>query len=303
MALLQDIQVLRPSTLHEALLAVRAAALAGEILRPMAGCTDVLVDAHFGKALPPRFLDLMGLQSELGGLEWNERGLWLGALCTYSQALADPRFRKELPALAKAASLVGATQIQMRGTFAGNVENGSPAADAVPALMALDAGVWLRSADGPRAVPLSTYYKGYRQTERRPDELIAGIGIPRSAMDRKGHWFRKVGTRSYQAITKVGLAGLFDWQDGRLHDARVVAVSMAATITRCPNLEAALNGKSLAELQDAVLRAAQAVDLKPIDDVRSNADYRAEVFARMLAEALRTTHADSQVPSRAGASA
>jgi CO/xanthine dehydrogenase FAD-binding subunit len=290
MALLNDIAVLRPTTVTEALAALRDATAAGESLRMLAGCTDVLVDAHFGKKMPQRFLDLTALGDDLGGLQWNERGLWLGALCTYAQALADPRFVAELPALAKASSLVGATQIQSRGTFAGNVENGSPAADAVPALMALDAVVWLKSTEGSRAVPLAQYYTGYRQTQRRPDEMIAGIGMPHSAIARSGHWFRKVGTRSYQAITKVGLAGVFEWQDGRLHDPRVIAVSMAASITRCPHLEAALAGKTLAELDPQALREAQAQDLKPIDDVRSNGGYRAEVFARLLTEALRTTH-------------
>lgn len=289
MALLNDIAVLRPTTLTEALHALRDATAAGQSLRMLAGCTDVLVDAHFGKQMPQRFLDLTGLAQDLGGLEWNERGLWLGALCTYSQALADPRFVAELPALAKASSLVGATQIQTRGTFAGNVENGSPAADAVPALMALDAVVWLKSAEGSRAVPLAEYYTGYRQTQRRPDEMIAGLGIPHSAIQRPGQWFRKVGTRSYQAITKVGLAGVFEWQGGRLHDPRVVAVSMSASIQRCPHLEAALAGKAFAELDPQALRQAQARDLKPIDDVRSNGTYRAEVFARLLTEALRTT--------------
>lgn len=287
--LLNDIEVVRPSTLAQALRLLRMAHEAGEPLRPMAGCTDVLVEAHFGKAMAPRFIDLTGMQAELGGLAWDPRGLWLGSLCTYAQALADPRFVRELPALAKASSLVGATQIQARGTYAGNIENGSPAADAVPALMALDAHVRLRSVDGERSVPLAAYYAGYRKTVRKDDEIIVGIGIPESAIARPGQWFRKVGTRAYQAITKVGLAGVFEWRDGKLHDPRVVAVAMAATILRCPHLEAALAGRTLAELDPAELRAAQAEDLKPISDVRSTDRYRAEIFARLVAEALRTT--------------
>lgn len=288
--MLRDVEVMRPRTLEEALRAMERAAREGEPLRPMAGCTDVLVEAHFGKPLPPRYMDMWTLRRELGGLRWQEQGLELGALCTYTDALEDGKFAVLLPALAHAAALVGATQIQARGTFAGNVENGSPAADAAPVLMALDARVRLQSLSGSREVALAQYYSGYRQTVRRPDELITALVIPAAALGRRGQWYRKVGTRAYQAITKVGLAGLFDWQDGCLADVRVVAVSMSATLQRCTAVERYLRGRSLALVEGDALRAAQAEDLKPIDDVRSTASYRAEVFARLVEQALRSTH-------------
>jgi CO/xanthine dehydrogenase FAD-binding subunit len=288
--MLRDVEVMRPRTVDEALRALDRAARDGEPLRPMAGCTDVLVEAHFGKPLPPRYLDVWSLRRELGGMQWREQGLELGALCTYATALEDPKFAALLPALASASALVGATQIQARGTFAGNVENGSPAADAAPVLMALDARVRLQSLSGSREVPLAQYYSGYRQTVRRADELIAALIVPAASLGRGGQWYRKVGTRAYQAITKVGMAGVFDWQDGQLADVRVVAVSMAATLQRCTAVERYLRGRSLPLVDGTALRQAQAQDLKPIDDVRSTAAYRAEVFARLVEEALRTTH-------------
>jgi CO/xanthine dehydrogenase FAD-binding subunit len=284
---LQDARVLRPATLDDALALM--AGSDGTPPLPIAGCTDVLVDAHFGKPIAPVFLDLWPLRKVLGGVHWDGHGVRLGALCTYADALADERLHAAAPMLIAASRLVGAAQIQARGTFAGNIENGSPAADAVPALMALDAEVVLQSVRGERKVPLERYYADYRKTVRAPDELITGITLPPSALHAPGQWFRKVGTRAWQAITKVGLAGRFTWRDGLLHDVRVVAVAMAPTITRCWKLEGVLAGKAADDLDDATLRRAQTQDVKPIADIRSNARYRAEVFARLLKEALRAT--------------
>ncbi|MBM4342150.1 MAG: FAD binding domain-containing protein [Deltaproteobacteria bacterium] len=282
--------VVRPRDLADALERLRVAA--GDVpLRPMAGCTDVLVDLHFGKPAAPAYLDLWALRGELGGLRWTGEGLEIGALCTYADALGNARFRAELPMLAQASALVGATQIQFRGTFAGNVENGSPAADAAPALMALDARVRLMSAAGVRDIALAEYYAGYRQTQRRPDEIIGALVVPAERLGCQGQWMRKVGTRAFQAITKVGLCGVFGWRDGRLGEVRVVAVSMAAVIKRCPAIEGYLSGKAVRDLDPAALRSAQAADLRPIDDVRSTAEYRAEVFARLVEQAARETAA------------
>lgn len=289
--LLRDVAVLRPTDLQSALQMLDAAQRQGQPLRPMAGATDLLVEAHFGKPLPAQVLDLWPLRKTLGGLTWSEDGLRIGALATYAVALEDPRFSLELPALAKAASLVGATQIQARGTFAGNVENASPAADAAPMLMAMDAQVELASLRGVRNVALQNYFLGYRRTAREADEIITALTIPAESLGHRGQWLRKVGTRAFQAITKVGLAGVFTWDQGVLQDVRLVAVSMAATPLRCAALEGHLRHKTLAEIEPIALRAAQARDLKPIDDVRSTAEYRAEVFARLVEQALRETAA------------
>ena len=283
------IEVLRPSSLNEALRWLAQAAEGGEPLRPMAGCTDIMVEANYGRLQWQRFVDLWCLRGELSGLRWQPSGtgasLLVGALTTYSELLADPMAQARLPTLCLASSQVGATQIQARGTFAGNVENGSPAADAVPVLMALDAKVHLQGVNGRRSVPLDRYYSGYRQTGRTADELIVAISIP--AQPDCSHFFRKVGTRAYQAITKVGLATRLQWRDGAIEQARVVAIAMGPTICRCPALERALVGMTgLDDPNRRALRDAQALDLTPISDVRSTAAYRAEVFARLLCQAV-----------------
>ena len=283
------IAVTRPNNLNEALALLSQTSQTP--LRALAGCTDVLVEANHGGLRHNNFLDLSGLKAELGGLCWGDDGaLHIGALCTYAELLSDARAQKELPMLCDAARLVGATQIQARGTFAGNVENASPAADAAPALMALDAQVVLRSQSGSRTVALDAYYTGYRSTARQPDELITSLIVPAQTGPTSEQFFRKVGTRAYQAITKVGLSARIRREGGVITEARLVATSMAATICRVTAVEQALIGTST--LDDDVrerLRAAQLGSLTPIDDVRSQADYRAEVFHRLVVQAAAET--------------
>ncbi|HAN31696.1 MAG TPA: xanthine dehydrogenase [Myxococcales bacterium] len=285
------IAVTRPNRLTEALEMLAARARSDAPVRLLAGCTDVLVEANHGGLRYRDFLDLSGLRSELGGLCWAEDGsLHIGALCTYSELLNDADAQLKLPMLCDASRLVGATQIQARGTFAGNVENASPAADAAPALMALDAAVMLRSERGSRTVPLDQYYQGYRATARRSDELITSIIVPAQPGPVSEQFFRKVGTRAYQAITKVGLSARIRRDGGAISEARVVATSMAATICRVTAVEDALIGvQDLCDDTRRRIKEAQTSALTPIDDVRSQADYRNEVFHRLVMQAVAQT--------------
>ncbi len=250
-----------------------------EGLVPMAGATDLLV--HWPTNLRARersYIDLWGLE-ELRGHAWSDDELTLNALCTYWDIVNDPRARAEFPMLVVAARQVGAVQIQARGTWAGNVVNASPAADGVPVLMAHDAVVDLVSASGERSVRLDSFYSGYKQMDRRPDELVRAVRVPRREHDVQV--FEKVGSRRAQTISKVGLAVAHSsagW--------RVVAASMAPTVCRCASVEAMLEAETPVLEPEEFLGAIDA-DVTPIDDVRSNAAYRRLTMARVLYHALR----------------
>lgn len=260
--------VLRPATIDEAL-AMKAAQ---PELVPVAGGTDLWVNWPTNAPARERdYLDLSGV-ANLRHITTEDGELVLGAGATYRDLLACPTCRSEFPILAAAASQVGAVQIQARGTWAGNVANASPAADGVPALMACDASVTLASSKGERNVPLDGFFTGYRTSVARPDELIVELRMPRGSAEFER--FEKVGARRAQTITKVGVALRLK------HEAwRVVAISMAPTICRCPSVEALLarGDASAAEIEDAV-----AADLTPIDDMRSTARYRLRVFANLV---------------------
>jgi len=246
---------------------------------PIAGGTDLCV--HWPQRIadaPGDWLDLSGV-SELRSLQWTDDELILGAGTTYWEVIRDARVRLELPLLVRAARQVGAVQIQARGTWGGNVVNASPAADGVPVLMAYDAVLALQSRDGTSRVPLSEFYLGYKQMRLAPEQLLIGIHIPRRTYDFE--WFEKVGSRSAQAITKVGAA-----VTRRAADWRVVANSVAPTVCRCPSVEALLaDGHPVSSPAD--LKPALDQDVSPIDDIRSTARYRGEVLARLLDWGLR----------------
>ena len=246
---------------------------------PIAGGTDLLV--HWPVRLEEhdrKYVDLSHLD-ELKPLRLTAAELVLGGLTTYWDVIREPRVREAFPLLVDAARQVGAIQIQTRGTWAGNVVNASPAADGVPVLMAYDAVVVLESAAGREEVPLDRFYLGYKQMRRRTGQLVVAIRLPRRPYTFQV--FEKVGSRRAQAIAKVGLAvtkSSAGW--------RVVAASLAPTIRRCPSLERLLDDGAPVRSADDLLPAIER-DVSPIDDIRSTAEYRTRVMARVLYADLR----------------
>ena len=256
--------VLQPRSVRDALRILRE----DGPLTPMAGCTDLYVGLNFGTLADRRFLNLWGLVA-LRGIELRNDVLRIGALATYSEILRSADVGRCLPMLAAAAREIGAVQIQNRGTLGGNIANGSPAGDTLPVLAAADAFVELRSLDWIRKVPFTDFYTGYRASVRRPDELITAIEVPRV---EGAQWFRKVGTRAAQSISKVVMAAV------RARRPRIALGSVAPTVVRARRTEEALaTGATLSEAQQ-ILQA----EISPIDDIRSTAAYRREVAARLL---------------------
>ncbi|HUL80211.1 MAG TPA: FAD binding domain-containing protein [Vicinamibacteria bacterium] len=263
---LARLALLQPRTLEEALRRLRDE---GPLV-PLAGGTDLYVGFHFGTVSGRRFLDLQGLET-LRGIRRRGETLVIGALTTYTDLIRSPLVCRRLPILADAARTVGSPQIQNRGTLGGNIANASPAGDTLPVLAVAEATVVLRSADGERRVPFGSFYTGYRKTVARPDELVVAVEVPPVAGRQ---WFRKVGTRAAQAISKVVMAAV------RAPRPRIALGSVAPTVVRAPRTEALLaSGGALAEAQ-AVLQE----EIRPIDDLRSTAAYRRRVSANLLAQ-------------------
>jgi CO/xanthine dehydrogenase FAD-binding subunit len=247
-------------------------------LTPIAGCTDIYVSMQFGALTERRFVDLWPLD-ELRGIAVDGDTLRVGALTTYTEMVASPLVNKRLPMLVAAAREVGGAQIQNRGTLGGNVANASPAGDTLPVLAAADARVVLRSERGQRTVPFESFYTGYRTSVRRPGELIAAIEFP-PVHGRQ--WWRKVGTRRAQAISKIMVAGV---RGASGVDVRVAFGSVGPTVILATKAAAILRrGGSIAEAQAALL-----TEIAPIDDIRSTRDYRAAVAANLLAEFWKMT--------------
>ena len=258
--------LLQPRSLRDALRMLRD----DGPLTPMAGCTDLYVGLNFGTLGDMRYLNIWSLDA-LRGSEVRGDVLRIGALTTYAEIIRSAHVRRRLPMLAAAAREIGAVQIQNRGTIGGNIANGSPAGDTLPVLAAADALVELRSIEWTRTVPFADFYTGYRASVRRPDELITAVEFPRV---EGMQWFRKVGTRAAQSISKVVMAGV------RADRPRIAYGSVAPTVVRVPRTEGALAaGAPIAEAQRILQE-----EISPIDDIRSTVDYRREVAARLLAQ-------------------
>ena len=262
-------RVVTPTSLEQAL-----ELLAAEPLTPIAGGTDLLVSWHHQIKDDLNLLDLSRLNGQLRSHRLTDTHLELGALTTYWDVISSPEIAAAFPLLPEAARQIGAVQIQTRGTWAGNIGNGSPAADGVAALMAYDASVMLQSRHDHCEVPLDQFYTGYRQTVRRPDQLIVAIRLPRRPRERE--WFHKVGARGTQAISKVAVAVVKDEQGWR-----VAVASVAPVVRRCRRIEQALEaGQKFASPSE--IAQILAPDIAPIDDIRSTARYRATVLSRLL---------------------
>ncbi|HEU4674206.1 MAG TPA: xanthine dehydrogenase family protein subunit M [Candidatus Limnocylindrales bacterium] len=260
--------------------------------RAIAGGTDAMVQLAGEIGEPPaRFVDLWRLD-ELRGIVLEPRALSIGALTTYTELRRSALAGEVAPALVEAAATIGAAQIQNRGTIGGNLGNASPAGDTLPVLLALDAEVIAGSVRGERPIPIVSFFRGYRQTALEPDELILRVRLP--IVPGRESRFRKVGTRRAQAISKVvlAIAWLTDGPTGvpgggPWRSVRVALGSVAPTPIRVSEAEAAL--ESSAPTPEAADRAAEALAaaIHPIDDVRSTAEYRRLVAARVLHRLVR----------------
>ncbi len=262
---LSGFDLARPLRLKDALLIRQHEAP----ITPIAGCTDVYVHLQFGQPPGSRYLSLEGLQ-ELRYIKRDGAVLRIGALTTYTDIIRSAEVARTIPILQQAAREIGGIQIQNRGTIGGNIANASPAGDTLPVLAVAEATIVLLSTTGERRVPFLEFYTGYRKSVMRDDELITAIEIP--PIDGS-QWFRKVGTRAAQAISKIVVAGI-----GSAHP-RIAVGSVAPTVIRLQKTEAALAGGATAS--EAQLVAEQ--EINPIDDLRSTAEYRRRVLGNLVA--------------------
>jgi CO/xanthine dehydrogenase FAD-binding subunit len=251
--------------------------------RPLAGGTDLMVPFAAGRLADTRFLSLQRLDV-LRAIETDADGITFGALATYTDLRRHPYVQRHLPNLVESARVTGAVAIQNRGTLGGNLVNGSPAADSPPSLLAYDAQVELTGLGGSRWVPVAAFHTGYKQTLMAPDELLTRIRVPRPAAGF--HFFRKVGTRAAQAVSKVCLAAYARVEAGTVREFRVGLGSVAPVPLRARAAEALILGRPVADLPLAAAREALMAEISPIDDIRSTARYRRIVAGNVLVQAL-----------------
>ena len=255
------------------------------VWKPFAGGTDLMVLFEAGRLSHKKYVNIWNL-AELRGIEVSPEHVTLGALTTYREVQAHEVLRQEFPMLCQAASETGGLAIQNRGTLGGNVANASPAGDSPPALLVYDAQLELVSAQGSRLVPYNGFHTGYKQMLMRPDELIKSIRLPRERDERWQQYYRKVGTRKAQAISKICFAGLARLDAGEIKDVRLALGSVAPVVVRCSRTENVLKNQKVDAATISAARAELAREISPIDDIRSTANYRLQVAMNVLEEFL-----------------
>ena len=280
-AYIPNYRLVTPNSLEETL-----SLLAGEPRKwkVFAGGTDLMVLLEAGKLSHQSYLNILPLQ-ELRQIDVDETHITLGALTTYTAVQNNLVLVEEFPMLCQAASETGGLAIQNRGTLGGNIINASPAADSPPALLAYDAQLELSSTAGVRWIPYDGFHTGYKQMGIRDDELLTRIRLPRSK-EPFIHYYRKVGTRKAQAISKVCFAGVLRQSGQQIEDVRIAVGSVAPIPLRCSGTEKVLRGQTISDKLVEVAVKEFSREISPIDDIRSTKNYRQRVAENLLADFL-----------------
>ncbi|MDY7079738.1 MAG: FAD binding domain-containing protein [Chloroflexota bacterium] len=286
--LVQEFEYREPASVAEA---VSLLSECGERAQVLAGGTNLLVWIKMEQRAPECVINVAKLPG-LTGISRQDEDLEIGAL-TKIRALRDaPQVQADYTALAEACASFGSTQIQMMGTVGGNLCNGSPASDTVPALMAFDAQLVLAGPDGERTVSVDKFLIGPGKTALRSDELLVSIRLPSRFTDhvlRTGSAFIKV-SRVAADLAKASVAAVMVREGDRIVDCRLAFGSVGPTVMRARKAEAVLIGQTFdAELALEAGRVASE-EIAPIDDVRSTAWYRREVVKALTHDVLHSAN-------------
>jgi CO/xanthine dehydrogenase FAD-binding subunit len=239
---------------------------------PIAGGTNLIVDIRARRVAPGRLVSLSRIDA-LRRIELSGRRMTIGGRTTVSDLLRSPEIAGHGAALTDAARVFAGQMVRNTATVAGNIACGSPAADLVPPLLALDAEIVLTSATGRRTMPLADYFTGYKTDVRRADELITEISWPTPG-PRSANRFYKLARRKGDAITVTGVAVTLAVANGICTKARIALGAVAPIVMRARRAEALIEGRAPtpAAIDEAGREAAR--ECSPIDDIRASADYR-----------------------------
>ena len=264
----------------------------GDRARFIAGGTDLILLMEREQYRPDVLIDITRIPS-LQKLDVDAQTVKIGAAVTYSELLASKTMCNVVPFLAKAIRTVGGVQVRNIATVVGNLANASPSGDTLPTLYALEADVHTFGLQGSRLIPMDQFVLDVRKTALKPVELITHVSFELP----KPHWygaFHKLGLRRSMAIALASVAVLLHIEDGVIKEVRLALGSVAPTVIRASEAERSLVGSYLEE--DRIEQAAQLASeiAKPIDDVRSSANYRKAVLVGLVRRALNELRSQIQ---------
>jgi carbon-monoxide dehydrogenase medium subunit len=284
-----------PKALDEALNLLRE--LTGESVILLAGGTDVVsrINSNLEKSGFMKNIDTSEHREKhvvflgnlnLSHIEEKDNEIHIGACTTLTDVLENPIISNKLPLLKKAVSKIAGLAIRNIATLGGNVMNASPAADSIPALMAMDTRLVLISATGERIVPLTGFFKGPGKTDIEKGEILKELIVP--VCGGKSD-FIKIGRRKAETLSIVNGAGRVVINDGKCTEARLILGAVAAIPLKVNKIEEMLKGQYVTS--ELIKKAAEEASniITPITDVRSTAAYRRKVTKVVVERVLKTT--------------
>lgn len=273
-----DIQYVAPRTLDEAVRAFAAAAGAGRIL---AGGTDLLVQMRNGVVAPGTIVDIKKIGELTSIEETKEGGFRIGAAVSGAVLREHPKVSKVWPGVVEATNLIGSTQVQGRATPGGNLCNGSPAGDSVPAMVAAGAIVTIQGPNGRRELPVEKVPKGPGRLNLEPGEIVVSFTLPPRPKGSSDAYLRMI-PRTEMDIAVVGCGVSLTLDNGTCTAARVGLGAVAPTVLLVEEAAKALVGSRLEEAALAKAAAACSAACRPIDDKRGTIAYRTKVAGVLL---------------------
>ncbi|SIO63539.1 carbon-monoxide dehydrogenase medium subunit [Bradyrhizobium erythrophlei] len=273
-----ELRYLAPSSLDEA---IGAFAAAGSAARILAGGTDLLVQMRSGVLKPGLIVDIKKIAEMTAIEETADGGFHIGAAASGMALAEHARFGKVWPGVLEAVNLIGSKQVQGRASAGGNLCNGSPAGDSVPAMVAAGAIVTVQGPNGRRQMKVEDVPAGPGRTNLLPGEILVSFTLPPRPKGSSDAYLRMI-PRTEMDIAVVGVGVSLTLKDGVCTAARIGLGAVAPTVLL---VEAAANALIGSKLDDAALNAAAAAcsaACRPIDDKRGTITYRTKVAGVLL---------------------
>jgi len=280
-----EFEALKPQNLKEALAVLKER---GIDIKLLAGGTDLLVEINNNSDRLGNFKYLMDISSIKGldEIENEKKHLIIGALCTHTQIIESKLIEGNFPILVRGAKTIGSTQIRNRGTIGGNISNGSPAADLITPLLALKSSVILKSKNKKRELPLQDFITGPYKTDRKEDEILTKIKIPKINSDYQSS-SQKVKRRQAVAISRINLAVVTDIKEKRFNDIRIAFGSATPTAIRFLKMEKKLKQTQINELNFDSIVEQTGQEMVEIAGERWSTPYKKPVVGNLLIRALQ----------------
>ncbi len=268
--------------------AVAIAAEADGVTRFLAGGTDVLVQLRADAVTPDDLIDVKKIEGvkEIAA----EGGGWrIGVAVTGAEMSEHPSLHKDWPGIVESMDLIGSTQIQGRATLVGNLCNGSPAADSVPAMIAAGVTVTVTGPGGDRTVAVEDIPTGPGSTSLAKGEVVSAVHVPARGTNGGDAYLRFI-PRTEMDIAVVGCGVNLRLDGDTVTEAKVCLGAVAPTAVVVEDAATAIIGTTLDDASLAAMAAAASAACNPIDDKRGTIKFRTQVAGVLARRAARIAY-------------